>query len=363
MNPGHSHGTSPSGPRAPEWTARLDTAVERRPLPDGTGRVEDMAATGRGILLLGEDGRLHLWDGRGRVGVEAGRSDVGRADGGGSWDDRAGTRRLHASADGRFAAVVVDHGRHGEVLDLDTGAVTLALRNDGFHSGTVPFSLAFAVHAGRHVVLHRTDWNRITAGDAETGTALTAIPTDRPEMPWVSVFHGALHPSPGGGRVVSDGWHWHPYGTVVAWNLRAWLAGLESAWPAAVGWAQLDGCRAHWNRPVTWLDENRLAVGGLGGTEDLLVDGVTVYEFLDQDGGHRVAQRFRGPGGRLFAVDGLLLSAGETGTEIWDPVAGARIGAVPGFRPTHRHPGTGELLELHADSGELRSWRPRAGEV
>ncbi|WP_328345484.1 hypothetical protein [Micromonospora sp. NBC_00421] len=44
------------------------------------------------------------------------------------WMDRRLRYRLHASACGRFAAVVNGHGRYGRVVDLGRGAVvTLAL--------------------------------------------------------------------------------------------------------------------------------------------------------------------------------------------------------------------------------------------
>lgn len=164
----------------------------------------------------------------------------------------------------------------------------------------------------------------------------------------MSVFHGGLHPSPGGRRVVPNGWHWYPYGTVVAWNLRAWLTGLESAWPAAVGWAQLDGCRAHWNRPVTWLDENRLAVGGLGAAEDLLADGVTVYEF---------STRTASTGSR----SGSEVTVG--GCSPWTPAGVGRRGRYRGLgsgggRPDRRGPG----VPAHASaSGHRRATGTRRG--
>ncbi|WP_030763038.1 MULTISPECIES: hypothetical protein [unclassified Streptomyces] len=60
-----------------------------------------------------------------------------------------------ASRDGAFAAVVVDHGRTGEVIDLSTGRVTGTLENDGYQSDTVPFSPAFTEHVGRAVAYYR----------------------------------------------------------------------------------------------------------------------------------------------------------------------------------------------------------------
>lgn len=83
-------------------------------------------------------------------------------------------RRLHVSASGLFAAVVNDYGRLGEVIDVRSGQLTMALDNGGGHEETVPFSLAFARHRGRDMVIHRTAWNRLDVSDAAGGRLLTA---------------------------------------------------------------------------------------------------------------------------------------------------------------------------------------------
>ncbi|MER7913613.1 hypothetical protein [Streptomyces sp. NPDC096068] len=350
---------------APGVTERpepLDVTVDSRPLPADTGPVIDLAATARGPLLLGEDGRLLLWDPRGGGCTEVARSSVVPAAGAEPWCGRVQTRRLHASADGRFAAVVIDYGRRGEILDLTTGSVTRAPENDGYHSDTVPYSLAFTVHDGRTVALYRSAWNRITACDPATGRTLTEIPMDGEDSPWKSLFHGRLLPSPTGTRVASDGWLWHPWGSVAVWNLAAWLAEGVAAWPDAVDWTLVGGCDYYWDRPVVWLDDHRLAVGGIGDDEELLVNGATVYAFTGGSGTRPEATVFAGPHGRFHAAGGLLFSDGEDGMDVWDPVDGARLGTVPGFRPTHQDHAAGELLQLDAEAGVVRAWSvARAG--
>jgi len=74
-------------------------------------------------------------------------------------------RRLHVSWRGDFAAVVNDYGRHGQVLDLRSGRVTMMLDGGDYHPETVPFSLAFFEARGRPVVIHRSDWNRLDLSD------------------------------------------------------------------------------------------------------------------------------------------------------------------------------------------------------
>ncbi|MFF3088794.1 hypothetical protein ACFVRB_27665 [Streptomyces nojiriensis] len=175
------------------------------PFPAETGTVLDLAPTERGLLLLAADGRILLWD------VEAGSCTHLATTGvtvpadAKPWSGHGKALRLHASRNGRFAAVVVDFGRTGEVIDLTTGTVTTVLENDGYHSETVHYSLLFTEHAGRDVVLHRTRWNRIAGTDPATGEPVLQMPESGKEAAWAHSFHGALHLSPGGGV---DGRSW-----------------------------------------------------------------------------------------------------------------------------------------------------------
>src|SRR5512139_2922564 len=115
------------------------------------------------------------------------------------WAGRVLRQRLHASHDGRFAAVVNDYGRHGQVIDLGTGAVTMELDGGEYHPDTVPFSLAFARCADHTVVVHRTAWNRLDVSEPASGLLLTGREPTRhahgEERPphYLDYFHGALH--------------------------------------------------------------------------------------------------------------------------------------------------------------------------
>ncbi|MEU9347685.1 hypothetical protein AB0D74_41460 [Streptomyces sp. NPDC048278] len=319
----------------------------------------DMAVTARGVLLLTEGGRILRWTPGERSGTEVGRTTIAPVAHGHAPRQGDETFRLHASEDGLFAAVVIDHGRYGEVIDLTTGRVTLPLRNDGYCSTTVPFSCTFTLHEQRCVVVYRDRWNRLRACEAATGRSLTQMPTDDEGAPWVSVFHGAALASPGGSRIVSDAWHWPGFGSVLVWNLETWLGKGDAAWPAAVGFSQVAGGRDLWNRPLVWLDEDSLIVGGIGGSRQTMVDGATVYRFSRTDAQQPEMTSFAGPRGRFFVVDGLLCSVGHAGTDVWDPQRGARIAVIPGFRPTHRGRGDGELLHLDSATATVRGWSIR----
>ncbi|WP_405435362.1 hypothetical protein OG373_01935 [Streptomyces avidinii] len=337
--------------------------VETTALPDEAGKVLDIAPTNDGIVLLCEDGRIlrrHIESGRC---TEVARSTITVPADAEPWCGRTQTLRLHASRDGAFAAVVIDYGRTGEVIDLSTGAVTLPLENDGYHSDTVPFSLAFTEHAGRVVVLHRRQWSLIEATDPATGAQVACMPTgDDGSAPWAGHFHGALYPSPAGSRCASDAWVWHPSGRPVAWNLDQWLTEGERAWTEDIDWAGLPGCAYYWDRSLVRLDEDRLVLEGLGDVEEELVPGARVFDLgrrgPDGPGGSAEPVEtvtFAGPRGRFFAADGLLFSSSESGFEIWNPATGARLGTLAGFRPTHHDPIRGELIELSAIG--LRRWR------
>ncbi|MFF3722412.1 hypothetical protein ACFYYM_08595 [Streptomyces erythrochromogenes] len=343
--------------------------VRNAPLPDEAGTVVDMAPVADGFVLLADDGRVLRWNTETGTCTEAARTTVTVPDDAEPWCDRQQALRLHASRDGAFAAVVIDYGRTGEVVDLTTGAVTLRLENDGYHSATVPFSLAFTEHAGRTVLLHRSQWCVIEATDPATGVRLARIPADDPASAWSGHFHGALHPSPAGTRIASDAWVWHPVGRTVAWNLDQWLTDGDDAWNRDIGWSALPACAYHWDRPVVWLDEDRLVLGGLGDDDDELVAGARVFDLTRRGpaGTAGTAEAiepveiatFGGPQGRFFTADGLLFSSSEDGLEIWDPATGARLGTLPGFRPTHHDTLRGELVELSAVG--LRRWRTPTG--
>ncbi|HEX6684403.1 MAG TPA: hypothetical protein VF062_16495 [Candidatus Limnocylindrales bacterium] len=107
-------------------------------------------------LLLAEDGwigRFHADRGTWEVQARCTVPDEPSHD---PWMGHRLRRRLLASADGRYAVVVNDFGRHGQLLDLATGSVSMTLDGGGYQSETVPFSAAFVEHDGRMILIHRT---------------------------------------------------------------------------------------------------------------------------------------------------------------------------------------------------------------
>ena len=274
-------------------------------------------------------------------------------------------RRLHVSDFVLFAAVVNDYGRLGEVIDLQTGRVTMALDNGGGHENTVPFSLAFARHHGQDVVIHRTDWNRLDVSEAASGRLLTARePTSyRPGEPvsdhYLDYFHGALHLSPDGARIFDDGWVWQPFGFPVAWELAAWLDG--NAWESGDGPTKIDFCPLeYWDRAFTWIGSHRVAIEDLGDDETPACTRVFDLTQAASPGPGRARQAaeiavLHGPAGRFFSDGATLLSSSEDGLSLWDPLTGTRTGFTPGFTPAYHHPAARELAEV--SDGKLRRAR------
>jgi len=339
----------------------IDTTVVETPLPDGFGPVVDLApiaALDRSAwLLLTEDGTIARFDAEHRQHQRIATSTVPAEPEHRPWAGKQLRRRLYASPDGRFAAVVNDFGHHGQVLDLDAGSVTLTLHGGDYHPDTVPFSLALAEHGGRTVVVHRTAWNRLDVSDARTGELLTARDTpgygpdrERPDH-YLDYFHGGLHLSPTGRRVADDGWVWHPVGVPSAWELRRWLDG--NVWESEDGETRVNLCyrEYHWNIPMCWIGDDLLAVSGIGDDDLAILPGARIFDVTADV--ELIA--FPGPRGQFFAAGRRLYAADPDGLTVWDPFTGHRTGTVPGFVPTHHHPGAGELAAV-AD-GRLRRWR------
>lgn len=342
-------------------------------LPRELGIVLDIAPFGVGRastwLLLAEDGTLARLDADtgdwSRVSSTSVPAEPDRE----PWMGQVPRCRLHASLDGRFAAVVNDYGRHGQIIDLRSGAVTATLDGGDYHPETVPFSLVFAQIQGRMAAIHRTRWNRLDLIDAATGASLSErSPTsysDGEERPahYLDYFHGGLHLSPSGARIADDGWVWHPAGVVTTWDLAAWG---ENAWESEDGASRKEVCvrEYYWDHAITWLDDTTLVVGGLGDDDDEMIDGARIFDVTSfaepregVDSRWRYAREitsFPGPAGSFFSDGTWLFSSDAVGLSQWDPADGARTGALPGFHPMHHHRGAGELVQLVG--GKLVRW-------
>lgn len=342
----------------------INCDFQRTNLPEDVGKIVDIAPilvdSSSTWLLLAEDGLISRFDANTGVWNRLASTSLDSEPDHDPWCDHILTRRMYCSPNGDFAAIVNDYGRYGQIIDLRTGNVTLALDGgDDNYSETVPFSFAFAKVAGRVVAVHRTDWNRLDVSDPSNGSLLTARgPTsythseERPAH-YLDYFHGSLRISPDGGRIVDDGWVWHPLGAVTTWSIEPWVS--TNVWESEDGPTLKGLCVRgyYWDHALTWLDENRIAVGGLGDDDNEMIDGVRIFDlslgsvdgvFWTSDCCERIA--FAGPAGVFFSDGKYLFSADQNGLSRWDVSDGSRTGFLDGFKPTHHHTGAGELVEL-----------------
>ena len=264
--------------------------------------------------------------------------------------------RLHASADGSHAAIVVDNGREGLVVHVPTGKVTMRLDGGDYHEDTVRFSACFVHHDGRDVLVHRTAWNRLDAADPATGASLTER---RPEH-HLDYFHGRLQASPDGAHIFDDGWVWHPISMPRVFSLAAWLGGnrFEAEDGASVVYLTQ---RDNWNTPACWIDAGHVALWNVADwdydefSETGTGPGVRVFDATEADRSKPWAMDL--PAGKvldLFSDGTRLYVAVESGTTAWDVASRAQVARFPGFVARRHDPvrntlvgfGPAEIVEL-----------------
>jgi len=321
-------------------------------------------------VMLAEDGGLLRHDAQSGQSELVGRIQLPSESARDSFAGHALTRRLHVSHNGEFAAVVNDYGQYGQVIDLRSGKITLNLDGGDYCPETVPFSFGFASWQGNVVVIHRAAWNRLDISDASTGNLLSERgPTayqsgeQRPEH-YLDYFHGALYLSPDGTRILDDGWVWHPVGIPVVWSVDRWLS--ENVWETEDGATKRVVCARsyYWDHGIVWLNEDTVAVGGIGDDDNEIVDGARIFDITstgpaspewrsDWQWALEITS-FAGPAGRFFSDGKWLYSAAKSGLSKWDAKSGNCVCHIDEFHPTHHHLGAGELAQL--SEGAILRW-------
>lgn len=249
--------------------------------------------------------------------------------------------RLHASSDGRHAAIVVDQGQKGIVVDTLSGAVTMQLDGGDYYQDTVPFSACFLLFEGKNVFVHRTDWNRLDVANPATGASLsdrhiaTYTDTERPEH-YLDYFHGKLLPSPDGSRLFDDGWVWHPVSIPRTWSAFNWLS--SNPWESEDGSSVVGhGMRDHWTTPACWIDNQHLALWNLAGYDDGEEEhgkGLRILDAAMAKQGYEAPLSMEideHPVLDLFSDGKHLFVTAEVGTTIWNLDSRSQLTAMPGF--------------------------------
>lgn len=353
----------------PEIQTRSESfndTLKETSLPAEFGTILDIAPVNHSLqsmwLLLAEDGRVFRLDAESGEFTQVARSSVPAEPDHKPFAGHSLTKRLHASNSGEFIAVVNDYGRYGQIIDLRSGKMTASLDGGEYYPETVPLSFAFADVGTSVVAIHRTAWNRLDFSNPTTGKVLSGRePTSyqrgesRPEH-YLDYFHGALYVDPTSTHIVDDGWIWHPVGVPTTWSLERWFS--DNVWESEDGSTKSDVCARdyYWDHGITWLDANRVVIGGLGDDDIEIVDGARIFDITALGGAGsrwrsdlrwaRELKAFPGPAGKFFSDGISLFSSCESGLSRWSIEDGARTGYVPGFQPFHHHRGAGELVQL-----------------
>jgi hypothetical protein len=342
------------------------TEVKKTPLPADMGKILDFAPINQTShsewLMLMEDGSLIRLDADSLAHKRVASIVLQLEPDYEPWDNKPLRHHLHVSDCGTFAAVVNDYGKHGLVVDLQSGIVTLVLNGGDYYPETVEFSFAFVNVRGQVRCIHRTDWNRLDISDPATGELLSARgPTrykgDVPCRPdYLEYFHGALQVSPKSTHILSDGWIWHPVGVPKIWNVEKWC--LSNPWESEDGPSKRDICSRdyHWGHALCWIDEKTIAIGGIGDDDEIMTAGTRIFditstgkasdEWRSDKKWPLETATFHGPAGLFFSNGTSLFSADAIGLSRWNITSGVQTGHIPSFIPTRHHRGASELVQL-----------------
>jgi hypothetical protein len=274
--------------------------------------------------------------------------------------------RLHAPLEGRYAAIVIDRGREGVVVEVPGGRVTMRLDGGDYYENTVPFSACFVRHEGRDVLIHRTNWNRLDASDPVTGKLLTE--RDEPvfedgksvEDYHLDYFHGELLPSPNGSRLLDDGWVWHPVSIPRAWSVTDWLS--SNAWESENGASAINlTMREDWGSAACWIGEQHVALWGLATWDDEIYEdsegamdgpGVRILDVTTTERSPNSRWPMAGADDRvveIFSDGSRLYVAAISGTTVWDIASRTQALALPGFAGRLHDPTRGMIFAIESD--------------
>lgn len=178
-------------------------------------------------------------------------------------------------------------------------------------------------------------------GEILTARELTSYQRGEPRPDhYLDYFHGGLVVSLGGTFVADNGWVWSPVGMVVVWDIHHWVK--ENPWESEDGPSRHTVCSRwyHWDGPLCWVADDRLAVWGYGADDEWLIPAVRVFNAVNG----RETHWFPGPRGELVYDCDLFCFDAAEGMSVWDVGTGERLFRDEGFCPTRYHPGAKTFL-------------------
>lgn len=130
---------------------------------------------------------------------------------------------------GANAAISSDNGEYvllyqklgTKALLLKNGELLREINRSYYHAQTYEFPAAFFTHQGKTYLIHcPVEYCQLDIEDVETGEVVTNIPTRKPH----DFFHSRLEVSPDHKYLMSKGWYWHPFNSVLLFDLTQCLA-------------------------------------------------------------------------------------------------------------------------------------------
>jgi hypothetical protein len=123
------------------------------------------------------------------------------------------------SPSGRYAVVYERLGTKGIVLER--GKIIRDVNRSFYHAHHYEYPIVmFQAPDGRELIAHCPEhYNQIEIEEAATGKRLTESAARKP----ADFFHSRLAMSPGGTRLLSAGWFWHPADSASTWSIEAAL--------------------------------------------------------------------------------------------------------------------------------------------
>lgn len=231
----------------------MTLGVERRETPMEKARV-DIPLTYKVSSLCWNGAALIDWAGGNRI-IDLQDGDKGTNV---NWAYRFDAAAQ--SANGRYAAIYERFGT--KALLLDGGKLVRELNRSFYCAEDYEYPISFLIDPnGRELVAHcPDDYNRIELDDAETGQRLTKCADRKP----CDFFHSRLAVSPGGSRLLSAGWVWHPVNEAVTWRVADILGDAHvldtPGPPSSVVRTEIDD--------AVFIDEDRLLLSANHGAAD-----------------------------------------------------------------------------------------------
>ena len=250
---------------------------------------------------------------------------------------------MKVSVNGDYVAIAETYGQYGTVIDLSSGQEMFSLDRGDYETGNKNsrFSFAFAQVGGLDTIIHATQWNRLDVTELHTGRCLT----DRADRSQ-NYFHASLHVSPSHIWMIDNGWIWHPIGIMQKWKMDEWIN--DNPFMLDENISVLTGSEHFWDRPLCFIDENRVAVWGKTvddeQSDDDFLSAISIFDMKTSE----ESSFFLVPHeGELFVEDDFIyVVSKEHGTSKWNLTTGELVKEDHSFKPHRYHPNAKLFLQI-----------------